>query len=69
MILDDDNHLAHYGVLRKSGRYPWGSGANPAQRSKSFMDHQKKLRDEGLSEVEIARGFGMSVKIRRSVSC
>ena len=26
-----DNYLAHYGIKRKSGRYPWGSGKRPHQ--------------------------------------
>ena len=25
--------LMHYGVKRRSGRYPWGSGDNPYQHS------------------------------------
>lgn len=26
-----DNYLAHYGIKRRSGRYPWGSGDRPYQ--------------------------------------
>lgn len=26
-----DNELYHYGIKRRSGRYPWGSGARPHQ--------------------------------------
>ena len=26
MIVPEENYLAHYGILRRSGRYPWGSG-------------------------------------------
>lgn len=57
MLIDEEKYLAHYGILRKSGRYPWGSGANPHQRSKSFLDHIADLRAQGLSDPEIARGF------------
>jgi hypothetical protein len=53
---DDYNTLKHYGILRKSGRYPWGSGSNPAQRSKSFMDYISKMR-ETMTEVEIAKAL------------
>ena len=60
MKISEENYLAHYGILRKSGRYPWGSGANPAARSKSFFDHITKLRAEGLSDPEIAKGLGMT---------
>lgn len=26
-----DNYLEHYGIPRRSGRYPWGSGSRPFQ--------------------------------------
>lgn len=51
--------LMHEGVLRRSGRYPWGSGANPAQRNKSFLDHVENLKLQGLSEADIATGLGL----------
>jgi hypothetical protein len=49
--------LRHSGVLRKSGRYPWGSGANPEQRGRSFLGTVEKMRKDGMTEVEIARAF------------
>lgn len=52
--------LKHIGVKRRSGRYPWGSGKNPEQRNKSFLGYVKKLQDEGLTEVQIAEGMGLS---------
>jgi len=57
MIKDDE--LMHYGILRKSGRYPWGSGANPHQRSISFLDAIDELKKQGLSESEIWKGLGL----------
>lgn len=54
--------IRHYGTPRKSGRYPWGSGGNSQQRGSSFLGAINDLRKQGLSEVEIARGFGMSTK-------
>lgn len=33
-----DNYLAHYGIKRKSGRYPWGSGKRPHQHESSKGD-------------------------------
>jgi hypothetical protein len=54
MLLDEDHYLAHYGILRKSGRYPWGSGENPNQRSKSFLDIVADHKKDGLSEAKIA---------------
>ena len=50
--------LAHYGVKRRSGRYPWGSGENPYQRSGDFMSRADTLKKQGLSEKEIAKGMG-----------
>lgn len=52
--------LQHYGTPRHSGRYPWGSGDNPYQRQKSFYSYVEKLKKQGLSQVEIARGMNMS---------
>lgn len=50
--------LAHYGVKRRSGRYPWGSGENPYQRSGDFISRADALKKQGLSEKEIAKGMG-----------
>lgn len=58
MIIDEGEHLAHYGILRRSGRYPWGSGGNVVTRSKSFIQYISDLEAKGLSQVEIARGIG-----------
>lgn len=57
------NHVAeeilmHYGVKRRSGRYPYGSGENPYQHSGDFISRAQSLRDQGLSEKEIAKGMG-----------
>lgn len=60
--------LKHYGTPRRSGRYPWGSGGN-LQRSMSFRGHVQELRKKGLSEVEIARGEGITTtQLRARIS-
>jgi len=51
--------IKHYGTPRHSGRYEWGSGENPYQRSSNFLAAIKELSDEGLKESEIAKGLGM----------
>jgi hypothetical protein len=56
---DVEAFLTHEGVLRRSGRYPWGSGANPNQRNKSFLDHVNDLKKKGMSEADIAKGLGL----------
>lgn len=58
--IDKAAYLAHYGILRRSGRFPWGSGEDEATRSKTFIGMVTDLKKQGLSEVEIAEGFGMT---------
>ena len=48
------NFLMHYGVKRRSGRYPWGSGENPYQHSGDFLARVEQLKKEGHTEKEIA---------------
>lgn len=57
--MNENDFFAHEGVLKKSGRYPWGSGETPNQRHKMFLDYVSDLQRKGLSEVEIAKGFGV----------
>lgn len=47
-------YLIHYGMPRRSGRYPWGSGENPYQHSGDFLSRINELKKEGMSEKEIA---------------
>jgi DNA-binding CsgD family transcriptional regulator len=58
--------LAHYGILRRSGRYPWGSGKDKYQRSVSFQALVQDLKKQGLSETEIARAFDMTTSQLRA---
>jgi len=55
--MTDASFLRHEGVLRKSGRYPWGSGANPEQRARSFKTHVAELQKQGMTPTEIANAF------------
>lgn len=52
--------LMHYGMPRRSGRYPWGSGENPYQRTGDFLARYNELKDQNMSEVEIANAMGLS---------
>lgn len=56
-VIDEDRYLEHYGILRRSGRYPWGSGENPEARSRGFLGLIAEYRDQGMSDVEIARAL------------
>lgn len=59
-IVPEDEYLAHYGILRKSGRYPWGSGGPETASSRSFLGYVAQLQKENLTEAEIATGMGIS---------
>lgn len=62
-----DDFLEHYGTPRHSGRYPWGSGKDPYQKSVALKRYVDQLKKEGLSEKEIAAGLGFkSLKQYRS---
>lgn len=52
--------LMHYGMPRRSGRYPWGSGENPYQHSGDFLSRVSELKSQGLSETEIAKAMGLT---------
>ena len=54
-----NDELVHYGVKRRSGRYPWGSGDNPYQHSGDFLSRVQELRKQGLSEKDIVKSMGL----------
>lgn len=57
MIFDDI--LMQYGVKRRSGRYPWGSGDKNYQHSGDFLSRVQELKGAGLSEKEIVNVLGL----------
>lgn len=40
----EEEFLAHYGMPRRSGRYPWGSGEEPFQHSGDFLSRVEEMR-------------------------
>ena len=44
------SELKHYGIPRRSGRYPWGSGDDPYQSSRGFVGYANQLKKDGFSE-------------------
>jgi hypothetical protein len=58
--IPEEDYLAHYGILRKSGRYPWGSGGTQTERNRTFLGMVDDLRSQGMSEADVARGFGLT---------
>lgn len=67
--VEEMNYLMHYGVPRRSGRYPWGSGNNPYQHSGDFLSRIDILKKEGKSEKEIADELNLTTtQLRIQVS-
>ena len=58
--IQDDDFLMHYGVKRRSGRYPWGSGDNPFQHGGDFLSRVEELQGQGKTEKQIADELKMS---------
>lgn len=50
----NDDILIHYGMPRRSGRYPWGSGEDPYQHSGDFLSRVNELKAAGLTEKQMA---------------
>ena len=46
------NYLAHYGIKRRSGRYPWGSGDSPYQHSGDFLSRVEEMRKAKVKYVD-----------------
>ena len=70
-ISNRDDVLIHYGVKRRSGRYPWGSGDDPYQHSGDFLGRVEELQKKGLSEKEIADTIGLTtsqLRIQKSLA-
>lgn len=58
--ISDSEGLEHYGMPKRSGRYPWGSGEDPYQHgSRDFLGRYDELKKKGLSEKEIAKEMGI----------
>ena len=49
----DEEQLMHYGIKRRSGRYPWGSGDNPYQHSNDWLSRINEFKKQGMNEKEI----------------
>ena len=63
--------LMHYGMPRRSGRYPYGSGEDPYQHGRDFLGRVEELRKEGFTytdekgktwtgDTAIAKSMGLS---------
>lgn len=50
--ISSDPQLEHYGMPRRSGRYPWGSGKDGYQNQKDFLGRVEQLRKEGFEWID-----------------
>lgn len=58
--------LMHYGVAKRSGRYPWGSGDNPYQHSGDFLSRVQELKKSGMKEIDIAKSMNLTTSQLRT---
>ena len=71
VVLDEldqmyDEELMHYGMPRRSGRYPWGSGDDPYQHGgRDFLGRIEELKKSGWKETSenIKKEFGEHVTL------
>lgn len=48
-LIDSEDSIEHYGMPRRSGRYPWGSGEDPHQHgSRDFLGKVDEFRKSGI---------------------
>ena len=70
-IIEDMDFLMHYGMPRRSGRYPWGSGEDPYQHGRDFIGRVDELRSRNFTftdengktysgDTAIAKSMGLS---------
>lgn len=61
----EEDAIAHYGMPRRSGRYPWGSGEDPYQHNRDFLGRVEELKKQGWTETaeNIKKEFGEHVTL------
>lgn len=70
-VVDEMLELMHYGMPRRSGRYPYGSGDNPYQHSEDFLGRVETMRKANFTytdedgktwtgDTAIAKSLGLS---------
>ena len=60
--MNNEEFFEHYGIPRRSGRYPWGSGEDPYQHSRDFLGRIDELKKQGWTESpeNIKNEFGLT---------
>lgn len=49
------DELMHYGMPRRSGRYPWGSGKEPYQHSGDWLSRVETLKRRVTTRSESSK--------------
>ena len=65
------DELMHYGMPRRSGRYPYGSGKDPYQHSGDFLSRVDELKGQGFTEKQIAETMGLTtteLRVQKSLA-
>lgn len=52
IIEDEDNIIMHYGIKRRSGRYPYGSGEEPYQHGSDFLSRVNEMKKAGFTYTD-----------------
>lgn len=63
----NSNDIYHYGIKRKSGRYPWGSGERPYQSTKASGDYHLQKRSNAVNYYAKSFAKGLAVNIAAAV--
>jgi len=69
--MTDEEYLEHYGMPRRSGRYPYGSGKDPYQHGIDFLGRVEELKKTGWKDTaeNIKKEFGLTTtQYRREIS-
>lgn len=61
LVSASDYDAMQYGILRKSGRYPWGSGSTQNKRNRDFLDYFDKIKADGkMTTTQACQMLGIS---------
>lgn len=51
-VVEEMDFLMHYGMPRRSGRYPWGSGDDPYQHGRDFLGRVEQMLKDGFTYTD-----------------
>lgn len=67
-MLYDVDEIYHYGIKRKSGRYPWGSGEKWGKRKNSTSSSNKKKKELTSEQIIESRSVKVAAKNTKKLS-